>query len=83
MKTVIHPPYGETAILCACGAIYPTRSTVSQLRVAVCAACHPWWTGRRKQADAAGRVEHFQWRYARSNARDALMSRRSAFPDTR
>ena len=83
MKTVIHPPYGETSILCACGATYPTRSTVPQLRVAVCAACHPWWTGRHKQADPAGRVEQFQRRYERSNAHDALMSRRSAFPDTR
>ena len=83
MQTARHPTYSETSIVCACGATYSTRSTVSHLRVAVCAACHPWWTGRRKQADAAGRVEHFQWRYARSNARDALMSRRSAFPDTR
>ena len=83
MKTAKHPTYGATTIVCACGATYPTRSTVPQLRVAVCAACHPWWTGRRKQADAAGRVEHFQRRYARSNAHDALMARRRAFPDTR
>ena len=46
MKTARHPTYGATTIVCACGATYPTRSTVPQLRVAVCAACHPWWTGQ-------------------------------------
>ena len=68
MKAVLPPPYGETSMLCACGAAYPTRSTVPQLRVAVCAACHPWWTGRQKLVDTAGQVEKFQRRYARHNA---------------
>src|SRR2546421_5881851 len=70
MKTAIHPMYGETTIMCACGATYPTRSTIPHLRVAVCAACHPWWTGRQKLVDTAGRVEKFQRRYARHNAND-------------
>ena len=68
MKTAMHPAYSETTIVCACGATYPTRSTVPQLRVAVCAACHPWWTGRQKRVDAAGRVEKFRGRYAPHNA---------------
>jgi large subunit ribosomal protein L31 len=68
MQTARHPTYGETTIVCACGATYPTRSTVPQLRVAVCAACHPWWTGRQKLVDTAGRVEKFQRRYTRDNA---------------
>ncbi len=68
MQTAMHPTYSETTIVCACGATYPTRSTVPHLRVAVCAACHPWWTGRQKLVDAAGRVEKFQRRYARPNA---------------
>jgi large subunit ribosomal protein L31 len=70
MKTARHPTYGETSIVCACGATYPTRSTVPHLRVAVCAACHPWWTGRQKLVDTAGRVEQFHRRYARHNAND-------------
>ena len=68
MKTAIHPTYGETTVVCACGATYPTRSTVPHLRVAVCAACHPWWTGRQKLVETAGRVEKFRGRYARHNA---------------
>jgi large subunit ribosomal protein L31 len=70
MKTAMHPTYGETTIVCACGATYSTRSTVSHLRVAVCAACHPWWTGRQKLVDTAGRVEKFQRKYTRHNAND-------------
>jgi large subunit ribosomal protein L31 len=56
MKTTRHPTYRETTSVCACGAVYPTRSTVSPLRVAVCAACHPWWTGRQRPVEPAGRV---------------------------
>jgi large subunit ribosomal protein L31 len=68
MKTVRHPAYDATTIVCACGATYATRSTVPQLRVAICAACHPWWTGRQKLVNTAGRVETFQRKYARNNA---------------
>jgi large subunit ribosomal protein L31 len=68
MKTAMHPTYRETTIVCACGAMYPTRSTVSQPRVAVCAACHPWWTGRQKPVETAGRVEKFRGKYARNRA---------------
>jgi large subunit ribosomal protein L31 len=68
MKTAKHPAYGATTIVCACGATYPTRATVPHLRVVVCAACHPWWTGRQKRVNTAGRVEQFQRRYARNNA---------------
>ena len=68
MKTAIHPAYSETTIVCTCGATYSTCSTVPHLRVAVCAACHPWWTGQQKLVDTAGRVETFQRRYARNNA---------------
>jgi len=68
MKTARHPTYGETTIVCTCGATYPTRSTVPRLRVAVCAACHPWWTGRQQRGATAGPVEKFRGRYARRNA---------------
>jgi large subunit ribosomal protein L31 len=68
MKTAKHPTYSATTIVCACGATYPTHATVPQLRVAICAACHPWWTGRQKLVKTAGRVEQFQRRYAQHNA---------------
>ena len=68
MKTAKHPTYGETTIVCACGVTYPTRATVPQLRVTVCAACHPWWTGRQQRGATAGPVEKFRARYARHHA---------------
>ena len=68
MKADIHPKYVETSIVCACGAAYPTRSTVPNLRVAICSKCHPFFTGRQKLVDPAGRVEKFQRKYARNNA---------------
>ena len=83
MKTARHPPYGATAIVCACGATYPTRSTVPQLRIAVCAACHPWWTGRQKRVETAGRVKKSRGRYAQHHAHSEerhCRSRRHAFP---
>ena len=70
MKANIHPTYGETSIVCACGATYATRSTVPHLRVAVCATCHPWLSGRQKLVDTTGRVEKFQRRYARNTMHD-------------
>jgi large subunit ribosomal protein L31 len=66
MKTAMHPTYHETTIVCACEATYPTRATVPQLRVEVCAACHPFWTGRQQRLDPTGRVEKFRTRYARN-----------------
>jgi large subunit ribosomal protein L31 len=83
MKTVTHPTYRETTIVCTCGATYATRSTVPHLRVAVCAACHPWWTGQQKLVDTTGRVEKFQRRYARTNAHGAVrhyLSQRHVLP---
>ena len=68
MKTVKHPTYEATTIVCACGATYPTRSTVPNLRVAICAQCHPFFTGRQKLVDTAGRVEKFQRKYGRNTA---------------
>jgi len=68
MKADIHPKYDETSIVCACGATYLTRSTVPNLRVAICSKCHPFFTGRQKLVDTAGRVEKFQRKYARNKA---------------
>jgi large subunit ribosomal protein L31 len=66
MKNDIHPAYNETTIVCACGETIQTRSTVPNLRVAICSKCHPFFTGKQKLVDTAGRVEKFQRKYRRA-----------------
>ncbi|MBT9538532.1 50S ribosomal protein L31 [Thiobacillus sp.] len=65
MKSGIHPNYKEVAITCSCGNTFVTRSTLGkeQLHVEVCAACHPFYTGKQKIVDTAGRIEKFRQRY--------------------
>ena len=63
MKNSHHPASIETDITCTCGATVHTRSTVPHMRVAVCANCHPFYTGRHKMVDTAGRVEVFRKKY--------------------
>jgi len=63
MKPEIHPNYRETVILCACGAAYRTRSTRDNIKIGICAACHPFFTGEQKFVDTAGRVDKFKRRY--------------------
>ena len=65
MKPDVHPKYTETTISCACGTTYVTRSTVPDLRIAICSKCHPFFTGRQRLVDTAGRVEKFQRKYGR------------------
>lgn len=65
MKQGIHPKYELTTITCACGAVYTVRSTRSKQRLEICAACHPFFTGKQKLVDTAGRVEKFKRRYAK------------------
>ncbi len=65
MRPDIHPKFIETTISCACGNTYATRSTVPDLRVAICSKCHPFFTGRQRLVDTAGRVEKFQRKYGR------------------
>ena len=66
MKEGIHPDYHEVTVHCACGAEHPTRSTKKDLRVELCSKCHPFFTGKQKLVDTAGRVERFQRRYAKT-----------------
>jgi large subunit ribosomal protein L31 len=66
MKTDVHPEYVETTIYCACGESVQTRSTVPELRVAICSKCHPFFTGRQKLVDTAGRVEKFRRKYGQT-----------------
>ena len=63
MKTDLHPEYKETVITCTCGAIYQTRSTSRDLKVGICAQCHPFFTGEQRFVDTAGRVEKFEKRF--------------------
>jgi large subunit ribosomal protein L31 len=61
----IHPEYVECRVHCSCGNEFVTRSTVPQLRVELCSECHPFYTGKQKLMDTAGRVERFQRKYNR------------------
>ena len=65
MKDAIHPKYGETQVTCSCGNTFATRSTVGKpIHIEVCSQCHPFYTGKQKVMDTAGRVEKFRQRYA-------------------
>jgi large subunit ribosomal protein L31 len=63
LKKEIHPKYFETTITCACGNVIKTRSTMKDIRVEICSACHPFFTGKQKLIDTAGRVERFRKKY--------------------
>ena len=64
MKQGIHPKYEMATIKCACGAVYTVGSTAKNVHVGICAACHPFFTGKQKYLDTAGRVEKFKKRYS-------------------
>jgi large subunit ribosomal protein L31 len=64
VKAGIHPEYVETTITCACGEVIHTRSTRPSIRVEICSKCHPFYTGKQKLVDTAGRIERFQKKYA-------------------
>jgi large subunit ribosomal protein L31 len=66
MKEGIHPRYDASKIVCSCGNIVETRSTKSEIHVEICSACHPFYTGKQKLMDVAGRVERFNRRYGPS-----------------
>ena len=62
MKEKIHPEYKKAIITCACGNTFETRSTIGDIKVEICSACHPFFTGKAKFIDVQGRVEKFQAR---------------------
>ena len=64
MKTDIHPEYATATVKCACGNTFQTRSTKGDIHVEVCSNCHPYFTGKQKLMDTAGRVGRFRQRYA-------------------
>ncbi len=64
MKADIHPNYADITVTCSCGNTFETRSTLGKaLNVEVCSACHPFYTGKQKIVDTAGRVEKFRQKY--------------------
>jgi large subunit ribosomal protein L31 len=63
MKEKIHPEYKESTIVCACGETIHTRSTKTGIRVEICSRCHPFFTGKQKFVDSAGRVDKFLKKY--------------------
>jgi large subunit ribosomal protein L31 len=63
MQAKIHPKYEMTKITCACGNVIETRSTVRDIKVEICSACHPFFTGKQKLVDTAGRIERFRKKY--------------------
>jgi large subunit ribosomal protein L31 len=65
MKAGIHPEYDLSNVVCACGNKFQTRSTLKEIRVEICSNCHPFFTGKQKLIDTAGRIEKFQKKYAK------------------
>jgi large subunit ribosomal protein L31 len=63
VKKGIHPKYVPSRIVCVCGNVVETRSTSPEIRVEICSACHPFFTGKQKLVDTAGRVERFRRKY--------------------
>jgi len=65
MKPGIHPEYKKSVVTCVCGNTFETRSTTGDLHVEICSNCHPFFTGKQKLVDSAGRVERFTRKYAK------------------
>lgn len=65
VKDKIHPKYEETAFTCSCGNVIKTRSTIKDSHIEICNMCHPFYTGKQKLVDSAGRVDRFRKRYAK------------------
>jgi len=65
MKKGIHPEYADTKISCACGNVLEIGSTKTDIKVEICSQCHPFFTGKQKLVDTAGRIERFRRKYAK------------------
>ena len=79
MKAEIHPDYAETNVSCVCGHSWKTRSTAGkEIHVDICSNCHPFYTGKQKLVDTAGRVERFRKRYEKVEALQKAKADREA-----
>jgi len=73
MKAGIHPAYSEVKVICACGHTFMTRSThKGDIRVEICSSCHPFFTGRQKLVDTAGRIDRFEKKYSSTRGKKAV-----------
>lgn len=68
MKQEIHPDYQTATVTCVCGNTFSTRSTVGDIKLEICSECHPFFTGRQKLIDTAGRIDKFNQRFAKSKS---------------
>ena len=80
MKVDIHPKYQESEIRCACGNVIKTRSTRSVILLGICNACHPFYTGKLKYVDTAGRIEKFQKKFAGTGYTSLTRGKKAAAP---
>lgn len=79
MKAEGHPEYKEVPVKCSCGSTFTTRSTVGKpISIEVCSACHPFYTGKQKILDTAGRVERFRQKYATPSQKKAAAEKTAA-----
>ena len=83
MKPAIHPEYKPAKVVCACGNVIETRSTRGDFHIEICAQCHPFFTGKQKILDTAGRIERFRTRYAATPAAPAKAEAKTAAPAAR
>jgi large subunit ribosomal protein L31 len=80
MKEGIHPKYIDATVECACGNVIKTKSTRGSFKIDICSACHPFFTGKQKLVDSAGRVERFRKKYGLAEEGEA--SSRTSAPNT-
>jgi len=78
MKDGIHPSYDPTVVRCGCGNTFSTRSTVPEIKVDICNACHPFFTGKLKFVDTAGRIEKFQAKFGGGGGYASLKKKKKA-----
>lgn len=78
MKTGIHPDYHQATVTCSCGHRFVIGATVKEIRVEICANCHPFYTGSQKLIDTAGRLERFQERLSKVTGQKAKSAKKSA-----
>lgn len=75
MKEAIHPKYEDCTVSCACGYTFKTRSTKPVIKLEICSKCHPFFTGKQKFIDIAGRVEKFQKRFAKTEGKTIVVKK--------
>ena len=77
MKKEIHPKYNKVVVHCGCGNTFETRSTAKEIHAEICSMCHPFYTGKQKYIDTAGRIERFQKKYGKDYIKTAQFSKKT------